>query len=59
LAASLQVATEHLLQHVRSDQAVWHVPVQALQGTFGVSAQKAALLMLMLNDLRCINIVKN
>lgn len=59
LAASLQVGIEHLLQHVRSDQLVWCVSMQALQGCFGVCAQKAALLMLIQNDLSCINTVKN
>jgi len=59
LTASLQVGIEHVLQHVRSDQVVWRVSMQALQGTLGVRAQKAALLMLIPNDLSCINTVKN
>jgi len=55
----MQVGIEHLLQHVGSDQVVWRESMQALQGTFGVCAQKAALLMLIQNDLSCINTVKN
>jgi len=59
LAASFKVGIEHLLLHVGSDQVVWCVPTQALQGTFGVCAQKAAMLMPMHNDLSCINTVTN
>jgi len=59
LAASLQAGIEHLLQHVGSDQLVWCVPVQALQGTFRVCAQKAAMPMLMQNVLSCRNTAKN